>query len=68
VRGKEKLLSFGPYPAVSLAKARTQCKAAKALLRDGVDPSVSRKAARHAGVNSFEAIAREWYGTYSMRW
>jgi integrase len=33
-----------------------------------VDPSVSRKAARHAGVDSFEAIAREWYGTYSMRW
>jgi integrase len=68
VRGREKLLSFGPYPGVSLAKARAKLKAAKALLRDGVDPSVSRKAARYGGVNSFEAIAREWYGTYSMRW
>jgi integrase len=68
VHGREKLLSFGPYPAVSLAKARAQLKAAKALLRDGVDPSVSRKAAKHAGIDSFEAIAREWYGTYSIRW
>jgi integrase len=68
VRGREKLLSFGPYPDVSLAKARAKLKAAKALLREGVDPSVSRKAAKHAGVESFEAIAREWYGTYSMRW
>jgi integrase len=68
VRGREKLLSFGPYPDVSLAKARAKLKAAKRLLREGVDPSVSRKAAKHAGVDSFEAIAREWYGTYSMRW
>ena len=68
VRGHEKLLSFGPYPGVSLAKARAKLKAAKALLRNGVDPSVSRKAAKHAGVDSFEAIAREWYGTYSLRW
>src|SRR5216683_6776896 len=68
VRGREKLLSFGPYPAVSLANARAQCKAAKALLRDGVDPSVSRQAAKHGGADSFEAIAREWYGTHSIRW
>jgi integrase len=68
VHGREKLLSFGPYPAVSLAKARAKLKAAKALLRDGVDPSVSREAAKHGGPDSFEAIAREWYGTYSMRW
>src|ERR1700683_859782 len=68
VNGREKLLSFGPYPEVSLSSARAQCKAARALLRDGVDPSVSRKAAKYAGVNSFEAIAREWYGTFSICW
>src|SRR6266404_2930650 len=68
VRGREKLLSFGAYPGVSLAKARTKLKAAKALLREGVDPSVSRRAAKHGGADSFQAIAREWYGTYSIRW
>ena len=34
-RGKEKLLSFGPYPKVSLLNARDQRDAAKAVLREG---------------------------------
>jgi hypothetical protein len=40
VQGHEKLLSFGPYPAVSLAKARLKLRRAKALLLDGIDPSL----------------------------
>jgi integrase len=68
IHGREKLLSFGPYPEISLAKARAQRKAAKALLRDGVDPSVTRQAEKTAGTNSFEAIAREWIALYSPRW
>jgi integrase len=68
MNGHEKLISFGPYPTVSLAKARAQRRAAKALLADGVDPSVSRQAEKHAGPNSFDAIAREWYGTFGSRW
>jgi hypothetical protein len=39
VSGHEKLLSFGPYPTVSLAKARLKLRRAKALLLDGIDPS-----------------------------
>jgi integrase len=31
VSGHEKLLSFGPYPTVSLAKARLKLRRAKAL-------------------------------------
>lgn len=38
--GKQKLLSFGPYPAVSLADARQKRDAAKATLAAGNDPSV----------------------------
>ena len=34
-RGKEKLLSFGPDPKVSLLNARDQRDAAKAVLREG---------------------------------
>jgi hypothetical protein len=58
VGGHEKLLSFGPYPTVSLAKARLKLRRAKALLLDGIDPSLKRKAEKYAGANSFEAVAR----------
>ena len=42
--GKQKLLSFGKYPAVSLAKARDRRADAKALLADGIDPMAQAKA------------------------
>jgi integrase len=58
INGHEKLLSFGPYPTVSLAKARLKLKRAKALLLDGIDPSLKRKAEKHAGADSFEAVVR----------
>ena len=44
--GKEKLLSFGAYPDLSLAKARKQRDAARETLAEGKDPSAERKAAR----------------------
>jgi integrase len=68
VNGHEKLLSFGPYPTVSLAKARLKLRRAKALLLDGIDPSLKRKAEKYAGADSFEAVAREWYGSHECRW
>jgi integrase len=68
VNGHEKLLSLGPYPTVSLAKARLKLKRAKALLVDGIDPSLKRKAEKMAGADSFEAVAREWYGSHTCRW
>ena len=68
VQGREKLLSFGPYPAVSLAKARGELKRAKLLLRRGIDPSVARKAEKNAGANSFEAVAREWMARSGTQW
>jgi hypothetical protein len=44
LNGKEKLISFGPYPAVSLAKARGELKRAKSLLRRGSIPASRAKA------------------------
>lgn len=41
--GKEKLLSLGIYPQVSLDEARTKCLAARALLADGVNPGEQHK-------------------------
>lgn len=72
IDGKEKLLSIGPYPAISLAEARAARDAAKGELRGGHDPGIlkrSRSAGREADRrNSFEAIAREWYALQLPTW
>lgn len=41
--GREKLLSFGPYPLVSIADARSKRDEAKKLLLDGTDPGFKKK-------------------------
>ena len=70
--GKQKTLSIGKYPAVSLLDARRARNAAKLLLRSGVDPSVYRKAERRkrsiAAANTFETIADEWFDANKERW
>ncbi len=62
--GKEKLMSFGKYPDVSLAQARERHSEARKLLATGVDPMAQRKAektAEKAAVeNSFQSIAACW--------
>ena len=69
---KEKLLTFGPYPEVSVSAARDERDAAKRLLRDGKDPAAEKKkaaaATRSAVANSFETVAREWHGLNKPRW
>ena len=42
--GKEKKLTFGPYPAVSLSDARQGREDARKLLVNGVDPGEVKKA------------------------
>ena len=62
---KEKLLSFGPYPEVSIADARDLRDAARKLLREGVDPQIEKKRAALAVASqaghTFESVAREWH-------
>lgn len=43
---KEKLLSLGTYPEVSLKQARLARDEARALVRSGTDPSAARKSAK----------------------
>ena len=70
--GKEKLLSHGVYPDVSLKDARERRDAARKLLADDVDPGENRKAKKVAkeglAANSFEVIAREWFAKYEPTW
>ena len=44
--GREKLLSFGPYPLIGLKDARSKRDAAKLLLLEDLDPGEERKLAR----------------------
>lgn len=70
--GKEKLLSFGSYPALSLADARQRREEARKLLANGVDPGEMKKSLKQAKIaleeNSFEIVAREWHTKFSRQW
>lgn len=70
--GKEKLLSMGVYPDTGLAQARERRDEARKLLAVGIDPSEHRKATKSAradrAANSFEVVAREWYGKLAPTW
>jgi integrase len=70
--GKEKRLSLGVYPDVGLKDARDRRDDARKLLANGVDPSANRKASKQAtadrSANSFEVVAREWFGKYGPGW
>jgi integrase len=70
--GKEKLLSIGPYPAVSLLDARKARDEAKALLRVGKDPGAVKKLRKLIGAkntaDTFELVAREWFELNKSRW
>jgi integrase len=72
IGGKEKRLSLGVYPEVTLGKARERRNDARKLLAGGTDPSEHRKATKAAGVeraaSSFEAIAREWFDRLKPSW
>lgn len=59
--GKRKTLALGTYPDVKLKLARERRDEARALIADGIDPSVCRKAEKANQSNTFEAIAREWF-------
>ena len=75
--GKEKLLTFGPYPDVSLAKARDKRDEARASIRNHVDPSGARRRALEAAEAAkaeearqltFEQAARVWWEQQRGRW
>lgn len=65
VDGKQKTVTVGKYPAVTLAQAREKCTEARKLLAEAVDPVAQRRASKKAKAtateNNFEAIAREWW-------
>ncbi|OZV01960.1 integrase [Enterobacter cloacae] len=70
--GKEKLLSIGVFPDVTLAEARDKRNEAKRLLANGEDPSEVKQAEKQARIlavnNSFESLALEWHEHKKPNW
>ena len=69
--GKQKLLSFGAYPTVSLRDARKLREEAKEQLAKGIDPGAEKRQAKEAVLaqkrearDTFEFVAREWFAKY----
>ncbi len=70
--GKEKLLSLGTYPDVSLKEARQKREEARKMLGQGIDPGLQRKAEKQtqsgSAANAFETLAREWFEKSKVTW
>ena len=60
--GRQKKLSFGPYPIVTLVGARDKRDAAKRLIADGIDPGVAKQVAKR------EQAAARPFGTWADEW
>jgi len=67
---KEKTLSVGTYPEISLGSARSKRDEARTLVAEGKDPSEARKEAkikdRLEALNTFEAVANEWHALHNQ--
>jgi len=70
--GKEKLISLGTYPDVSLEEARELREAERKKLAKQIDPSSNRKKTKAALTakqkDSFETVAREWIDKTAAVW
>jgi integrase len=69
--GKRRTLALGVYPSVTLSNARVRREEARALLDKNIDPSIAKKASKRlaklANENTFDAIAREWLENHRNR-
>lgn len=65
VDGKEKTLSFGKYPEISLAQARELRDQARKTHAQGIDPSLLKKHAKlKSSTNAdltFQKVAEDWF-------
>jgi integrase len=65
---KEKRISLGTFPDISLADARENLSVERKILAKGIDPSEDRKASKAAkklnNANTFEMVTREWWQSH----
>jgi len=69
---KEKLLTFGHYPEVTLSAARDQRDKARGVLREGRDPGIEvhklKRALIAAANTSFRSVAEAWFEDEVLGW
>ncbi|TWB19497.1 site-specific recombinase XerD [Rhizobium sp. ERR 1071] len=72
INGKEKLLSLGQYPEMSLVDARSERDRQKQLLKSGRDPSAVKKiekiSTKSSQADTFEVMAKEWHELQKPQW
>jgi len=66
--GKEKRLSLGAWPDVSLAEAREKCDDFRKLLRRGIDPGAQVDRRRGDNAITFRAVAAEFIANKRHVW
>ncbi|MDX8400775.1 MAG: integrase arm-type DNA-binding domain-containing protein, partial [Gallionellaceae bacterium] len=70
---KEKTLSIGVYPSITLKQARNRREAARKLLDENIDPSQSKQTDKRNAIAAtkaatFRGVAIEWIGKKSGEW
>ena len=72
INGKETIFTIGEYPALTLVEAREKHQAARKLVKEGVNPTIQKKAdlavRQYESANTFAAVAQEWYDLKSKPW
>lgn len=66
--GKEKMLSLGQYPEITLKDARERRDEMRRQIAHGRDPGVQRRIEQVAKADTFAAIAIEWFEKFSPQW
>ena len=70
--GKQKTLSLGVYPSISLAQARRGRDEAKKLIAQSIDPSMAKQEAKQAeklaAAITYETVAREFHKLKAESW
>ena len=77
--GKQKILSFGVWPNISLKEARDKRFAAKKTIKEGIDPndekkerlevqSSEREKEKIRKISTFQIVAHEWFSRQSTQW
>jgi len=76
---KQKILSFGVWPNVSLKEARDKRFAAKKIIKEGIDPnvenkerleeqSIEREKEKIRKISTFQIVAHEWFSRQTTQW
>lgn len=72
INGKQKTLTIGKYPQISLMEAREKLFEAMRLREKGIDPAEAKqegkKEQRRKIDHCFENVALEWYAKRSLTW